>query len=97
MDDNSRNKLRHIIHVAAGLYLLYTAYSLFQGLAEMSGNEKIIMIIAIIAFTVIGAGLTVLGVKQGLKESRVETDAGDDALAEGGEGIDEEEGQDGSR
>ena len=56
----------------AGLYLIYTAYSLFKGLPETSGTEKLVMTIAIFAFSVIGAVLAVMGVKQGVRDSREE-------------------------
>ena len=85
MDDNSRNTVRHVVHVMAGLYLIHTAYGLFKGLPEASGTEKVILIIAIFAFSVIGAVLAVMGVKQGLRDSRTQPEEESEAAIEAGE------------
>lgn len=43
-----------VIRIAAGVYLLYLAYSIFGTQAQMQGVERVVFIGALILFTVIG-------------------------------------------
>lgn len=47
------------VRMMVGAYLVYTAYSLLDGLATAAGGEKIIFIIVMIAFPVIGGALII--------------------------------------
>lgn len=65
MDDNGRNKVRYTLYAAAGFYLIYLAYGLFKQLKDNGGNEKMIMIIAMVVFAAAGAAIAVMGLKKG--------------------------------
>lgn len=73
MNDRSKTKGRMAIYAMAGVYLLYQAYMIFKGLPRSEGTDKIIMIIAMIAFVIIGAAMVIGGVcksSQLMKEDR---------------------------
>ncbi len=48
-------KVSLTIRILVGAYLLYTAYTLFKGIPQYTGNEKIVFILFSIFFAVIGA------------------------------------------
>lgn len=52
--DYRPTKMTLVIRVAVGFYLLYTAYSLIEGILASSGNEKLFLSVAAVAFLVIG-------------------------------------------
>ena len=52
----NRDKARIAVYALGGLYLLYLAWQMFQGLPT-AGSEKTLMIGFMIFFTIIGAGL----------------------------------------
>ena len=73
MNDRLKTKGRMAIYAMAGVYLLYQAYMIFKGLPRSEGTDKIIMIIAMIAFVIIGAAMVIGGVcksSQLMKEDR---------------------------
>ena len=39
MDDNTREKLRPVLYIAAGAYLIYLAVHMLQDLGAMTGNR----------------------------------------------------------
>lgn len=47
-------KMTLVIRIAVGFYLLYTAYSLIGGILASTGNEKLFLLIAAVAFVFIG-------------------------------------------
>lgn len=66
MSDRKENKRRRyglptqmslVIRIAAGLYLLYLAYSMFNAQAQMQGTERVVFIGALLLFAVIGGVL----------------------------------------
>jgi len=52
---------RFAIYVLAGIYILYLAFQMFEGLSA-ADSEKTIMIIFIVFFTVAGSALLGLGI-----------------------------------
>lgn len=73
MNDRAKTKGRMAIYAMAGVYLLYQAYMIFKGLPRSEGTDKIIMIIAMLAFTVIGTVMIIGGVYKSsrlMKEDR---------------------------
>lgn len=85
MDDNGRNRVRYTLYAAAGFYLIYLAYGLFRQLKNSAGNEKMIMIVAMVVFAAAGAAIAVMGLKKGflagqdgyMEESETSEDAAD--------------------
>lgn len=75
LSDKARTKGRMAIYAMAGFYILYMAYSIFRGLPTSHGNEKILMIVFMILFAVVGAGMMVMGVYMGYKLSKETSDA----------------------
>ena len=39
MDNESREKLRPVLYLAAGAYLVYLAFKMYGGLGQMAGTE----------------------------------------------------------
>lgn len=64
MNDRARNNGRLAIYGMAGFYLLYMAYNIFKGLGTSSGNEKILMIVFMILFVIIGGGMIAFSLVQ---------------------------------
>lgn len=56
-----RFRARMAIYALAGVYLMYMAWNMFQGL-ETAGEEKTVMILFIALFGIIGAGLVAGGI-----------------------------------
>ena len=54
MSEKVRNRGRMAIYSMAGFYLLYMAYKLSSGLPDSSGNTKILMIVFMVFFALIG-------------------------------------------
>lgn len=52
----NRDKARIAVYALGGLYLLYLAWQMFQGLPT-AGSEKPLMIVFLIFFVVIGAAM----------------------------------------
>lgn len=91
MSDNARNRGRMAIYAMAGFYLLFMAYKLLTGLSTSSGNEKILMIVFMIFFAVVGGGMMVMGIVTGYKLSKPASDEGTDEVdGLSGESDDEE-------
>ena len=65
----NRDKARIAVYALGGLYLLYLAWQMFQGLPT-AGSEKTLMIGFMIFFTIIGAGLAGWGLYSGWKTAR---------------------------
>lgn len=74
MSERAREKGRLAIYGMAGLYILYMAYSIFKGLSDSAGSEQLVLLVAMIAFTVIGIGLIVFSLVRGYKISKTEYD-----------------------
>lgn len=70
MSDKARNKGRMAIYSMAGIYLLFMAYNLVKELPYTSGNQKILSIVFIIFFGIVGGGMVVLSLIQGYKLSK---------------------------
>lgn len=62
----NRDKTRVAVYTMGGIYLLYLAWNMFRGLSD-AGSEKTLMIVFIILFALIGAGLVVWGLYTGWK------------------------------
>lgn len=58
----NRDKTRMTVYILAGGYLLYLAYGLYGGLAEMTDN-RMLFIGAMVVFAVVGAVLIVTGIR----------------------------------
>lgn len=64
MDDQKKNKKERsglpthrglIFRTVAGVYLIYLAYSILTNAGEVAGTEKIVFVLAVAIFVVIGA------------------------------------------
>lgn len=75
LSDSARNKGRMAIYAIAGLYILYMAYKIFDSLPTSSGNEKILMIVFMILFVIIGGGMVVMGLYKGYQMSKETSEA----------------------
>lgn len=58
----NRDKTRMTVYILAGGYLLYLAYGLYGGLAEMTDN-RMLFIGAMVVFAVVGVVLIVTGIR----------------------------------
>ena len=68
---------RDILYGFAGVYLLYLAYNLSQGIGEAAGTEKAVQIIAAVVFTIAGIGLlisVIRNIKKRVGEDLAETE-----------------------
>lgn len=61
MDDNTREKLRPVLYLAAGAYLIYLAVHMLQDLGTMTGNEHTMMLIASVVFGIGGVAILIFG------------------------------------
>lgn len=50
MDNESREKLRPVLYLAAGAYLVYLAFKMYGGLGQMAGTEHTVSMIAMVVF-----------------------------------------------
>lgn len=75
LSEKSRTKGRMAIYAMAGFYLLYMAYSMFQSLSTSTGNERILMIVFMIFFALVGAGMMIMGLVIGYKLSKETAEA----------------------
>lgn len=62
-------KARMAIYALAGVYLLYMAWNMIKGL-ETAGTEKMVMIIFIALFAIVGLGLVLGGIYFTFKDNR---------------------------
>lgn len=88
MNDKARNKGRMALYAMAGFYLDYMAYMMFQNIGTSHGGEKILMIVCMIFFAIVGTTMMVLGIKTGYKLAKETDDISeeiDDIEAEGNE------------
>lgn len=74
MSDKAREKGRLAIYGLAGLYILYMAYSIFKGISDSTGLEQIALLVAMVAFVIIGIGLVVFSLVRGYKISKADYD-----------------------
>ena len=65
MSNNKRTN--YIIRGLAGGYLLYIAYSLFTDFASVPENNRMIIILAMVLFSIIGLGLLFFSVRSFIK------------------------------
>lgn len=72
MSDRAREKGRLTIYAMAGAYLLVIAYQIFKSLPSSTDNSFIILVIAMVAFVIIGAGLIIFGLGKSYKISKEE-------------------------
>lgn len=70
MNDRTRYRGRMAIYAMAGVYLLFMAYNLMKDLPYSSGNQKILMIVFMVFFAVVGAAMVILGLVKGYKVSQ---------------------------
>lgn len=61
MDDNTREKIRPVLYLAAGAYLIYLAVHMMQDLGAMTGTEHTMMLVASIVFGIGGAAILIFG------------------------------------
>ena len=90
-----RDKTRVVVYTMGGIYLMYLAWNMFQGLSD-AGSEKTLVIVFIVLFSVIGAGLVVWGLYIGWKFTQdmgvgVEPEVESEQPEESGEAEDSEE------
>ncbi|WP_461810383.1 hypothetical protein [Faecalimonas sp.] len=74
MSDKAREKGRLAIYGLAGFYILYMAYSIFKGISDSAGLEQIALLVAMVAFVIIGIGLVVFSLVRGYKISKADYD-----------------------
>ena len=67
----SSSNTRSVLWILAGIYLLYTAYSLCKGFITGEEGTSIGFMAAGIAFAVIGVGLLFVSIKSMLSEDRI--------------------------
>lgn len=67
MDDNTREKLRPVLYIAAGAYLIYLAVHMLQDLGAMTGTEHTMMLAASILFGIGGVAILIFGLICGKK------------------------------
>lgn len=79
LNDRARNKGRMAIYTMAGFYLAFMAYSMFKSLPTSSGGEKILMIVFMIFFAVVGVGMMVMGTLSGYKMMKEDSAPGTEA------------------
>lgn len=65
----NRDKRRVVFYTMGGVYLLYLAWNMFRGLSD-AGSEKTLMLVFIVLFAIIGAGLVVWGLRTGWKTTQ---------------------------
>ena len=70
MSEQARTRGRMAIYAMAGVYLLFMAYNLMKDLPTSSGNQKILMIVFMIFFAVVGAAMVIMGMVKGYKLSQ---------------------------
>lgn len=58
----NRDKTRMTVYILVGGYLLYLAYGLYGGLAEMT-DDKMIFIAAMVVFAIVGVALIIVGIR----------------------------------
>lgn len=61
MSDNARNKGRSAIYAMAGFYLIYMAYQIFKNRADSAGGEYVAVMIAAVAFALVGGAMILFG------------------------------------
>lgn len=61
MDNETREKLRPILYLAAGAYLVYLAFKMHGALGQMAGTEHTVSMIAMVVFGVFGAVVFIFG------------------------------------
>ena len=61
MDNESREKLRPVLYLAAGAYLIYLAFKMNATLGQSAGTEHTISMVAMLVFGICGAAIFVLG------------------------------------
>lgn len=61
MDDNTREKIRPVLYLAAGAYLIYLAVHMMQDLGAMTGTEHTMMLAASIVFGIGGVAILIFG------------------------------------
>ena len=68
------------LRVVVALYVLYLAYGLIQGFGETSGNDRILIAIAIIIFIVAGGAILFFSGRKLIRKEYMdaEEDAGDE-------------------
>lgn len=82
-NNNRRNgdtKIGLTLRVVVAVYVLYLAYGLIQGFGETSGNDRILIAIAIIVFVVSGGMILFFSGKKLIRKEYLdaEEDAGDE-------------------
>lgn len=70
MSDYARNRGRMAIYAMAGVYLLFMAYNMFKSIPTSSGNEKILLIVFMVLFTIIGGAMVIMGMYMGYKMTK---------------------------
>lgn len=61
MDDQSREKFRPVLYLAAGAYLIYLAVKLSGEMYLAEGMEHTIMLVGAVVFGIGGAGILLFG------------------------------------
>lgn len=72
MSDRAREKGRLAIYAMAGVYLLFMAYQIFKYLPSSTDSSFVILVIAMVAFVIIGAGLIIFGLGRSYRLSKEE-------------------------
>lgn len=85
MGEKARNKGRMAIYAMAGFYLDYQAYLMFQSLGTSRGTEKILMVVFMIFFGIVGTAMVVMGIKTGYKLAKEKDDFSEETDSTGEE------------
>ncbi len=68
-----KDRARMAVYAMAGIYLLMMSYQMFQTLST-AGEEKLLMVIFMIVFVIVGIGLVGLGIYDMYKNSKKKDD-----------------------
>lgn len=69
-NDGWKNNARLAIYAMAGFYLLMLAYQLYELLPNVTGSQKIITIVGLVAFVIIGIGMIAFGSIVGYRNAK---------------------------
>ncbi len=77
-DNNNRRKgdtkVGLTLRILVAVYVLYLAYGLIQGFGETTGNDRILIAIAIGIFLVAGGAILILSAKKLIRKEYVDAD-----------------------
>lgn len=61
---------RILFYSLAGAYLIYLAFSMAKGLGDVTGAERVVIIIAAVVFAVVGVGIVCWEIRKVIKQAK---------------------------